>query len=61
MVRCEPNHSQTKELHGFGNVIPTNFENRVGIVLDYYGNPLPNTSSRQLLPALQGLLRVSHS
>lgn len=56
MVSCVPDRGQTKELRGFQDVVPTNFENRVEtrIVMKCYGDSIANfTSAEQLLRALR--------
>ncbi|RXW15440.1 hypothetical protein EST38_g10415 [Candolleomyces aberdarensis] len=56
MVSHEPDRGQTKELRGFGNVYPGDFENRVEtrLVMKCYGDPIVGfTSAKQLLCALR--------
>ncbi|RXW17455.1 hypothetical protein EST38_g8396 [Candolleomyces aberdarensis] len=56
MVSCEPDRDETRNLRGFGDVLPPGFHNRVEtrIVIKAYGKPVQNfTSAVQLLCALR--------
>ncbi|KAJ2912851.1 hypothetical protein MD484_g7573, partial [Candolleomyces efflorescens] len=56
MVSCVPERGQTKDLRGFQDAVPPDFENRVEtrIVMKFYGESIANfTSAKQLLCALR--------